>query len=84
VTRGLPFRQAHHLVGKIVGIAVEKNLPVSEIDEETLKKMGCDAETIHFIKTLDSQKSIHLKKSKGGTGITQVKQEIRKWKSILK
>ncbi|HOK79307.1 MAG TPA: argininosuccinate lyase [bacterium] len=84
VTRGTPFRQAHHLVGKLVGIAAERNLPMAEIDEETLKMMGCDTETIHFIKTLDSQKSISLKKSKGGTGINQVKQEIKKWKSILK
>ncbi|HOJ30518.1 MAG TPA: argininosuccinate lyase [bacterium] len=83
-SRGMPFRQAHHLVGKIVGIAVEKNLPVSELDEKTLKEIGCDIETIRFIKTLDTRKSISLKKSKGGTGINQVKQEIKKWKDILK
>ncbi len=81
--KGIPFRQAHHIVSRIAGIASEKNIPLSEVDEKILTEMGCGADTIKFIRGLDAHMSVRNKKSSGGTGIRQVQKEIKKWKSIL-
>jgi len=82
--KGIPFRQAHHIVAKIVGFACEKGVRLFELKDTELKKLGIDDDTINFIKNLDVHKSIHLKRSPGSTGIKQVKEEVKRWKNILK
>ena len=37
VQKGLPFRRAHRVVGKIVAHCIEKNIPFSALQLSTLK-----------------------------------------------
>jgi len=82
--KGIPFRQAHHIVSEIVGIASEKDLPLSKLDKRVIKEIVCDDDVVNFIKNLDVHKSVKNKKSQGSTGLELVKSEIEKWKNILK
>jgi len=81
--KGVPFRQAHHMVARLVEISIKKGIPLKDLDEKTINEITGTSDTVRFIKNLNPEKSINLKNSPGGTGINQVKKELRKWKNIL-
>lgn len=82
--KGVPFREAHQIVGKLVKEAIKKRISLKDLDEKTIDTITGNKGMGEFIKTLSCEKSIDLKNSHGGTGIKQVKKEIEKWKNILK
>ena len=75
---GLPFREAHHLTGKIVALAESqgvdlKKLPLSEL--KTVEKRI----TEEVYGALDVTGSVKSRTSYGGTAPANVKREARKW-----
>ncbi|MCM8764546.1 MAG: argininosuccinate lyase [Candidatus Omnitrophica bacterium] len=82
-SKGIPFRQAHHIVAELVEAAIKKGVRIKDLDEKTIKQICGDDDIIDFIKNLDFEKSVNLKISPGGTSISEVKKELKKWKNIL-
>ncbi|MCX7706209.1 MAG: argininosuccinate lyase [bacterium] len=83
-TKGIPFRESHYIVGNLVKKAIEKKLPLNELDELTIEKITKCKAAVKFVKSLSPEKSIRLKSSHGSTSPSFVKKEIEKWKIILK
>lgn len=82
VRKGLPFRDAHGVVGEIVRNCQERK---STLDLFTLAEFrrfsplfGKDVAS-----ALDLHQSLERKKSAGSTSPTEVRRAIRKWKIIL-
>lgn len=80
VRKGLPFRDAHHVVGKSVAFAIEKSVDISELSLKELKQFSelIDADIYDFI-TLDA--SVNSRTAFGGTAqesvLTQIKTAVK-------
>ncbi|MBV9834752.1 MAG: argininosuccinate lyase, partial [Alphaproteobacteria bacterium] len=72
---GLPFRQAHHVTGALVGIAAEKDVP---LDGLTLQQMQSVEPKItrDVFKVLTVEASVAARKSLGGTAPTNVARAV--------
>ena len=79
---GMPFRQAHSLTGKIVEVALRKNIKLSEFSLSDLKKFEPKINEKVF-KVLSPESSIESRSSFGGTALREIKRQIRFWKRRL-
>jgi argininosuccinate lyase len=72
---GLPFRQAHHVTGALVGMAAEKDLP---LDGLTLQQMQSVEPKItrDVFKVLTVEASVAARKSLGGTAPANVARAV--------
>lgn len=82
VRKGVPFREAHHIVGKTVGYAVEKNKNLDELSIEEFKSFSNNIDNdIYDYITLEA--SVNSRNSYGGTSSESVMKQIKLAKSFL-
>ena len=79
---GMPFRQAHSLTGKIVEVALRKNIKLNEFSLSDLKKIEPKINEKVF-NVLSPESSIESRNSFGGTALREIKRQIRFWKRRL-
>jgi len=83
VRKGMPFREAHELTGKIVSHCIHHRMYLGNLDVETLrtfsKLFGPD-----MLDYLYPQKSVEQKKSAGSTAPHEVKRQIVHWTRVLR
>lgn len=79
---GLPFREAHHVTGRIVALAEKKNVMLQSLSLADLQSVH-KAITSDVFKTLTVEASVAARKSLGGTAPANVKREAKKWLKIL-
>jgi argininosuccinate lyase len=79
---GLPFREAHHITGRIVKRAEEKSLPLEKL---ALKEMQAIEPRITqaVFGVLGVGKSVASRKSEGGTAPERVKEQVSLWQKRL-
>jgi argininosuccinate lyase len=79
----MPFRNAHHVTGKIVGLAADKKIGLEKLTLAEMQavepKITADVFTV-----LGVEKSVRSRTSFGGTAPSNVKREARRWLSTLK
>ncbi len=82
VTRGIPFRQAHHIVGKMVSYCHKKGIELKELKMDELKKFdqAFEKSIYHW---LDEQHAVDRRKSLGGTARSNVNQAVTQAKKII-
>jgi len=82
VKKGLSFREAHKLVGKIVLYCLENKKYLEDLILTELKSFNksFDKKTLEILKP---QSAIEAKDSFGGTSLKRVKESIQKAKKIL-
>ncbi|MGM0867278.1 MAG: argininosuccinate lyase [Bacillota bacterium] len=82
-TKGIPFRQAHEIVGKLVLYCIEKGCYLKDV---TLEEYGEFSSLIEedIYSILTPYSAVERRKSYGGTGFEQVKEQIEKGKTHLK
>jgi argininosuccinate lyase len=82
VSKGMPFRQAHKVVGKIVGECIKKNLDLTTLSVHDLKRhselFGKDA-----LKVFKWENAIAHRNIEGGTGPASVKRQMAKAKKLV-
>lgn len=78
----IPFRDAHHITGKIVKIAEEKNLELHELEISDFQKIEKNISTEIF-KVLSVENSIASKTSAGSSSKTSVEKQINDGKKFL-
>jgi argininosuccinate lyase len=78
----IPFRDSHHITGKIVKIAEEKSLELSQLKLADLQKIEKKI-TKDIFNYLDVKSSVESRNSYGGTSPTQVKKQIDLAKKYL-
>jgi argininosuccinate lyase len=83
VKKGLSFREAHKLVGKIVLYCLENKKNLEDLTLSELKSFhkSFDKKTLEILKP---QSAVEAKDSYGGTSLKRVKESIQKAKKTLK
>jgi len=82
VKKGLSFREAHKLIGKIVLYCLENKKNLEDLTLSELKSFhkSFDKKTLEVLKP---QSAVEAKDSFGGTSLNRVSESIQKAKKIL-
>jgi len=83
VRKGLPFREAHEITGKVVSYCIDHRMYFGNLDLETLRTFskGFDEDVFDY---LLPHRSVEQKKSAGSTSPQEVKKQIVHWSRVLK
>ena len=77
VRKGVPFRETHHISGRVVALAEEREIAMDELSSDQLKsvdeRLGSD---FHF----DYETSVELRTAAGGTSKSSVLEQISELK----
>jgi argininosuccinate lyase len=79
----MPFRDAHHVTGKIVALAEKKNVLLSALSLKEMQSVHGAIDNSVF-KVLSVEASVASRKSFGGTAPANVKREAKRWLKTLK
>ncbi|NPA94373.1 MAG: argininosuccinate lyase [Thermodesulfobacteria bacterium] len=82
VKKGLPFRQAHEVVGKAVGTCVSQGKELHELPIEELKALHPLIDD-DVLDVLSVEGSVHSRRCPGGTGIEPVKEALSQAKTWI-
>ena len=92
VKKGVPFREAHELIGRAVAIVPrggnKKCMPgecpggLSKLPLSELKKLSPEFDS-EILKINNATASVKSKKSPGSANPLKVKKEIKRWKSLI-
>ena len=79
----VPFREAHHVTGRLVALADGKKCDLARLSLEDLKSVDRRLTEAAF-SVLDVSKSVKSRRSYGGTAPANVRREAKKWIKRLK
>ncbi|TWU40687.1 argininosuccinate lyase [Novipirellula artificiosorum] len=82
IRKGMPQRRAHHLVGAIVGEAMNQEVALNELPLEVLQSHAPEIDESVF-EILGSKNAVAAFVSYGSTAPDQVQKQIDRWKSSL-
>ena len=81
VMKGIPFRDAHMKVGRLVGWCIEHNISFSDLTleqwQEHIPEAGAD-----LLGMLSPEESVNRRNTYGGTGFSQVERQIQEAKAL--
>jgi argininosuccinate lyase len=81
-SKGMPFREAHEVVGKLVLVCIQKNIYLMDLPLEQYKEASdLFEEDIYHV--LSPKTAVNRRNSAGGTGFEQVKKAIQLAKDEL-
>jgi argininosuccinate lyase len=83
VRRGVPFREAHGIVGGVVRAAVERGKKLSELTEEELAELAPQLDG-QFYELLDEGSWLESKVSDGGTAMSRVRDQLAQARQVLR
>ena len=79
VKNGVPFRQAHELVGQAVALSVQTKTPLDQLDlSQVSEHYGADAKNV-----FDLQTALAARTNPGAPSIDNVRAEVARWKKSL-
>jgi argininosuccinate lyase len=82
VRRGVPFREAHGIVGGVVRAAVERGKKLSDLTEEELRELAPQLDG-EFYELLDQGAWLDSKISEGGTSLARVREQLSHARHVL-
>lgn len=86
VTKGIPFREAHHITGKAVALAEEKGVALEDLSLQEFNHL-CDGYHIEITDDvyiiLDYFTAVKRRNASGGTGPIAVKHQLDELKAWL-
>ncbi|WP_454918611.1 argininosuccinate lyase [Xanthobacter sediminis] len=78
----IPFREAHHITGRIVGIAADKGIPLEEVPLADMKAVDARiTDDIYSVLSVDC--SVNSRTSYGGTAPDRVRAQAERWLKLL-
>jgi argininosuccinate lyase len=83
VRRGVPFREAHGIVGGVVRAAVERGKKLSELTQEELTELAPQLDG-QFYELLDEGSWLESKVSDGGTATARVRDQVAQARQVLR
>ena len=83
VRRGVPFREAHGIVGELVRVAVERGKKLSDLTEEELSELAPQLDG-GFYELLDAGSWLESKVSDGGTAMSRVRDQLAQARQVLR
>ena len=82
ILQGIPQRTAHHLVGKLVGMAQDARIRLADLTLNQLKSADPDLDESVF-QVLGVEKAVHAYRSYGSSNPDQVRSQITRWREQL-
>lgn len=82
VRKGVPFRETHHISGRVVALSESENKPMDTLTFEQLQSVDSRFEK-DILKVFDYQKSVEMRSAKGGTSRSAVMEQIEALKKVL-
>ncbi len=77
-----PFREAHHITGRVVALAEAKGVPLHRLPLEEMHAIDKDiGEEVYSVLTIEN--SVKSRASYGGTAPQEVRKQVRRWRKIL-
>jgi argininosuccinate lyase len=83
VKKGMPFREAHQVVGKLAADAIKKGINLSEIKPAQLAKVS-PLFDVDVAKVFDVRRSLAARKAVGAPSPENVKAQIARWRKELR
>ncbi len=81
VRAGVPFRDAHEIVGKSVAYCIQKGIDLMQMPAEAC--MGIDARlTLEMVQSLSVEACVAARNHTGGTAPEQVRLQCKRWASL--
>jgi argininosuccinate lyase len=82
VRKGMPFREAHHIVGAVVAFAEKNGKPLNELSVAELRaidqQFGDDAHDV-----FDLSAAMQRRKLTGAPGTNEVRKQLVRWRKSL-
>jgi argininosuccinate lyase len=75
---GLPFREAHHVTGRIVGLAAQSNIGLEKVSLEAMQSVEPRI-TADVFSVLGVDKSVKSRTSYGGAAPENVRKQAKRW-----
>jgi argininosuccinate lyase len=82
VLRGVPFRQAHEMVGQLVAEAEKMGIPLGKLPPEIVGKIAPSA-VEGYEEIFDPARAMRARNATGAPGPGQVRAQIDRWRSTL-
>ena len=82
VGQGVPFRQAHELVGRFVRTAEQRHCRMGDLPLSVMQRLSPHFDTRAKVR-LSAHRSVRLKVSWGSTNPTQVARAVARWRARL-
>lgn len=82
VSKGVPFRQAHHIVGELVGLAESKGILLTDINEDDATSLS-EHLNGDWKEVFNLDRAFLLREKPGMPGPKQISSRIAHWQSIL-
>jgi len=79
---GLPFRDAHHITGTLVGMAEAQNCDLPDLTLEQMQSAHAGI-TADVFSVLGVENSVNSRMSYGGTAPALVRAQVTRWKEVL-
>ncbi|MEK9949214.1 MAG: argininosuccinate lyase [Verrucomicrobiales bacterium] len=83
VEQGVPFREAHHLVGAVVGLAESKGCAINQLKVSELKKIDARFNRTS-LEVFDPVRAMSRRCMTGSPGVKEVRKQLNFWKKQLK
>jgi len=82
VDRGMPFRQAHHVVGRVVRLAMQRGVALSQLPLEAMQEQS-ELFSDDVAQVFDFARSLERRRARGGTAPDAVMEQIARARSLL-
>lgn len=82
VRKGVPFRETHHISGRVVALSESEGRPMDTLTFEQLQSVDKRFEK-DVLSVFDYQKSVEMRSAKGGTSRSAVMEQIEAIKKTL-
>ncbi|WP_309381625.1 argininosuccinate lyase [Cerasicoccus frondis] len=82
VVRGVAFRDAHHVIGALVGLAEKQDCPLNELSLSDVQGVSEKFEA-DWVDVFDVPAALKKREKTGMPGPKQVKKQLAKWKKAL-
>ena len=82
VRQGVPFRDAHHQVGRFVALCRERQVPLDQAPLELMQTV-MPAATAECLRLFDPRRSVAARDLIGGTAPAQVNRQLAAWRERL-
>jgi argininosuccinate lyase len=82
VRKGVPFREAHGIVGELVRAAIERGKRLSELSEAELRELAPPLD-LSFYELLEQGAWLESKVSEGGTSLARVRDQLAQARHVL-
>ena len=82
VMKGVPFREAHHIVGRLVALSEKSGVPINELSDAEVFA-HCDKADPSWRDVFDLKRAMSMREKIGMPGPKQIDAQLEAWNKIF-